>query len=68
MKRSVVSRVVSTGAVGYDATRQLLLSQSSKGVESPSRLEGAYALIILAFEEDLDLWPGWSLSLIWCSN
>ena len=49
----------------HDALLQLLFAQSTQGVERAPHLEGADPLEVLAFEEEIDLRPGWPLALPW---
>jgi len=37
-------------------------------MESASYLEGANTLVVLAFEEEVDLWFRWCLPLEWSAN
>ena len=44
-----------------DAFRQFLIAQTSQGVESPSGLESTDALVVFAFEKEVDLRSRWPL-------
>lgn len=54
-------------AVCHDAFAQLFLAQTAQCVEGTSSLEGANLLVVLAFEEEADLWFGGCTAFKWCS-
>lgn len=51
--------------MGDDAFAHLFVGQARESVESAAGLEGAYALVVLALEEQIDLGAGRGLALKW---
>lgn len=52
-----------TGTVRYDAVAHFAVAQPAQGVEGAADFEGADALVVLAFEEEVHLWSCGRLAL-----
>jgi hypothetical protein len=51
-----------------NALLQFLIGKSAECMAGATHLECANPLVIFAFEEEIDAWPSWSLSFIWCAD
>ena len=57
-----------TGTVRHDAVADLVVAQAAQGVEGAADLEGADALVIFAFEEEVDFRSCGRLALEGCAD